>query len=190
MVSDLIRQSGQPESGFYLNNFEELAGVLDALERAGRKTLLIGVTFALLDFAERYPRRLDHVTVMETGGMKGRRTEMIRQEVHDLLKNAFGLPVIHSEYGMTELLSQAYSKGNGLFHCPPWMKFSLRDEQDPLSPAERNTGAINIIDLANLYSCSFIATEDAGRQHADGRFEVLGRLDNTDLRGCSLMTLS
>jgi hypothetical protein len=194
MVNELITQSNHPQSGFYLNEHEKLVAVLQQLEIQRQPTLLVGVTFALLDLAEKFSMPLLYTTVMETGGMKGRRKEMIRAEVHDILKQAFHVPVIHSEYGMTELLSQAYSKGNGIFNCPPWMKVFLRDEEDPLyvrsSPGNRHiTGAINIIDLANIHSCSFIATDDAGRLFPDGSFEVLGRLDNSDLRGCSLLTL-
>lgn len=198
MVNDLIRQSQHPKSGFYLNEYDRLAETLQILEQLGQKTILIGVTFGLLDFAA---KTLDssfafkHTTVMETGGMKGRGKELIRNEVHDLLKNAWQLENVHSEYGMTELLSQAYSSGSGLFKCPPWMKIMLRDEEDPLSIKSPDsdkasvTGAINIIDLANIHSCSFIATDDAGRLHHDERFEVLGRLDNSDIRGCSLMAI-
>ena len=168
-----------------------------SLEKKKQKTLLIGVTFALLDLAEKYSFPLAHTIIMETGGMKGRREEMIRREVHDILQQSFHVPAVHSEYGMTELLSQAYSKGNGIFHCPPWMKVLVRDDEDPLSvhmpSANRRmacvTGAINVIDLANIYSCSFIATDDAGKLYNDGSFEVLGRMDNSDLRGCSLMTV-
>ncbi|ANH82256.1 acyl transferase [Niabella ginsenosidivorans] len=190
MVNDLIRESGHPQSGFYLNNFEELSRTLDAVEAAGQKTLLIGVTYALIDFAARFPKQLQHTLIMETGGMKGRRRELIRAEVHDLLKSGLGVSRIHSEYGMTELLSQAYSKENGLFNTPPWMKVVLREEEDPLSvltaPAR---GVLNIIDLANIYSCSFIATDDLGVVHPDGSFEILGRRDNSDIRGCSLLAL-
>lgn len=195
MVNELIRLSGHPQSGFYLNEHEKLAGVLSGLEEKGQPTLLIGVTFGLLDFAEssNLPA-LRHTTVMETGGMKGRRRELIRQEVHDLLSEAFKTPLIHSEYGMTELLSQAYSKGNGLFSCPPWMRVLVRDEADPLSILQPEgthpvTGAVNIIDLANVHSCSFIATDDAAKVYPDRSFEILGRLDNSDIRGCSLMAV-
>lgn len=195
MVNELIRQSGHPDSGFYLNEYDKLSAVLRRLEEQGQKTLLIGVTFGLLDFAEtgKLPP-LKHTIVMETGGMKGRRREMIRQEVHDILSAAFYTNAIHSEYGMTELLSQAYSSGNGIFQCPPWMQIRLRDEADPLSsfgPSTTGpaTGAVNVIDLANLHSCSFIATDDAARLHPDGSFEILGRLDNSDIRGCSLMAV-
>lgn len=201
MVNKLIQLSGHPENGFFLDEFEKLTSVLKELENKKQKTLLIGVTFALLDFAERfssgkYPDSLQHTIIMETGGMKGRRKEMIRQEVHAILKKTFSLTTIHAEYGMTELLSQAYSHGNGVFRCPPWMKVMIRDEEDPFelyATDSKNTesisGAINIIDLANVHSCSFIATDDAGKIYKDGSFEVLGRLDNSDLRGCSLMAV-
>lgn len=196
MVSELIKQSDHPASGFYLNDFEKLFSVLSSLEQTAQRTILVGVTFALLDFAEKYPLPLKHTLVMETGGMKGRRKEMIRQEVHDILQKAFGVPAVHSEYGMTELLSQAYSKEKGIFHCPPWMKILIRDDEDPfevsvagLQNRTYTTGAINIIDLANIHSCSFIATDDVGRLYKDGGFEVLGRMDNSDLRGCSLLTV-
>jgi hypothetical protein len=195
MVNDLVRQSSHPDSGFYLKEHDRLAEVLLRLENAGQRTLLIGVTFGMLDFAESVSLPpLKHVIVMETGGMKGRRKEMVRQEVHDILSNAFQLGEIHSEYGMTELLSQAYSPGDGIFNCPPWMEIRLRDESDPLSsygpsPDGAYTGAVNIVDLANIYSCSFIATDDAARLHPDGSFEILGRLDNSDVRGCSLMAV-
>jgi len=193
MVDELIKQSGHPHSGFYLYEQERLAETLTLLEQQQQQTLLIGVTFALLNFAENFPMQLKHTTIMETGGMKGRRTELTRQEVHGFLQNAFGVQHIHSEYGMTELLSQAYSKKDGIFQCPPWMKILVRDEEDPLhvynSPNKKTTGAINVIDLANIFSCSFIATEDAGVIYSDGSFEVLGRIDNSDMRGCSLLTV-
>ena len=193
MAEELIKASKHSKSGFYLNEFDQLKEVLHQLEQAKQKTLLIGVTFALLDFTVAFPMQLQHTTIMETGGMKGRREEMTRQEVHAVLSEAFKTSAIHSEYGMTELLSQAYSKGNGIFNCPSWMKVLVREEDDPFeitAATEKTvTGAINVIDLANIYSCSFIATEDAGRLYNDGNFEVLGRLDNTDIRGCSLMAL-
>ncbi len=193
MVDRLVKQSGHPGSGFYLYEHEKLAHLLQQLEAKHQPTLLIGVTFALLDFAEKHSLSLRHTVVMETGGMKGRREELVRPQVHSILTKAFGVTVIHAEYGMTELLSQAYSDGNGLFSCPPWMKIVLRDEEDPLTVRADTgaivSGAINVIDLANIHSCSFIATDDAGRLHPDGRFEVMGRLDNSDLRGCSLMVL-
>lgn len=187
MVDELIRQSGHPASGFYLYEHEKLHGVLQQLEARGQKTMLIGVTFALLDFAEKFPLPLKHTIIMETGGMKGRREEITRQQVHDILKAAFGLPAIHAEYGMTELLSQAYSAGEGILHCPPWMKVLVREEDDPFAVHVAGTGVLNVIDLANIYSCSFIATEDVGRVHENRSFEVQGRMDNSDIRGCSLM---
>jgi hypothetical protein len=192
MVNELIHLSHHPQSGFYLDEFKKLHTTLCKLEEQKQKTLLIGVSFALLDFAESYSLPLRYTTVMETGGMKGRRHEMVRQELHEVLKNKLGTNIIHSEYGMTELLSQAYSKGQGIFYSPPWMKVLLRDEEDPLlvkSAATGSTGVINIIDLANIYSCSFIATDDAGKLNEDGSFEVLGRIDNSDIRGCSLMVV-
>ena len=154
-----------------------------------QKTLLIGVTFALLDFATSHPMHLKYTTIMETGGMKGRRKELTRFEVHNFLQQQLGLEHIHSEYGMTELLSQAYSKGEGIFVCPPWMKVLVRDEEDPLKISTSGRGVLNVIDLANIYSCSFIATEDVGRVYEDGSFEVYGRLDNSDIRGCSLLVV-
>ncbi len=194
MVNKLIDDSNHPQSGFYLNEFEKLQQVLTELERQQQNTLVIGVTFALLDFAEQYPVKLKHSIVMETGGMKGRRAEMTRQQVHEILSNAFQQKNIHSEYGMTELLSQAYSKGNGIFNTPQWMKILIRAEDDPFQIIDKHesniiSGVINIIDLANLYSCSFIATDDAGKLYPDGSFEVMGRLDNSDIRGCSLLAL-
>lgn len=193
MTKGLIDQSKHPLSGFYLYEYEKLAQVLQQLEQQGQRTLLLGVTFALLDFAEQYPMALKHTMVMETGGMKGRKKEMIRAEVQDVLKKAFQLDTIHSEYGMTELLSQAYSAQRGIFNTPPWMKIVLRSEDDPfeilLPEKHTQRGVINVIDLANLYSCAFIATDDAGILYADGSFEVLGRVDNSDIRGCSLMAL-
>lgn len=189
MADKLVQRCGHPSAGFYLDEFEPLAGVIRELEDKQQKTLLLGVTFALLDFAAQCPMPLRHTVVMETGGMKGRRKEMIRREVHVLLKEAFGVSTVHSEYGMTELLSQAYSKGEGLFQTPPWMKVLARDEEDPLLVKEQGNGILNVIDLANIYSCSFIATDDAGRLHEDGGFEVLGRVDGSDLRGCSLLAV-
>lgn len=193
MVSHLLQRSGHPLGGFYLHDHDKLAQTLQQLEAEGQKTLLIGVTYALLDFAQSHSMPLNSTIVMETGGMKGRGRELVRSEVHDILSKSFHLPSIHSEYGMTELLSQAYSPGGGLFQSPPWMKVLVRDETDPLSQGSFTegftSGALNIIDLANLYSCSFIATEDSARLHPDGSFEVLGRLDNSDVRGCSLMAV-
>ncbi len=194
MVNNLIEKSGHPKSGFYLNEFVSLANVLQQLEKQQQKTLVIGVTFALLDFAEAYPMPLRHTIIMETGGMKGRKKEMVKAEVHDVLKKAFQLNSVHSEYGMTELLSQAYSKGYGIFQAPPWMRIMLREEEDPLTlksikPATKERGVINVIDLANIYSCSFIATDDVGVLHANGHFEVTGRRDHSDWRGCSLLAV-
>lgn len=187
MVNHWIKNSSFIESGFYLNEFNQLAEVLQKVESKQQKTLLIGVTFGLLDFVEQFSFPLQHTIVMETGGMKGRRTEMTRNEVHAILKNAFQIIEVHSEYGMTELLSQAYSTGNGRFVCPPWMKVVVRSEDDPLQINLTGRGVLNIIDLANLYSCSFIATDDVGTVYEDGSFEVHGRIDNSDIRGCSLM---
>lgn len=189
MMEQLIKRSGHPGSGFYLHDHEKLSAMLGELEKKGQKTLLLGVTYALLDFAEKFPQPLRHTIVMETGGMKGRRRELLREEVHLLLKKAFGVSSVHSEYGMTELLSQAYSKGEGIFACPPWMKILLRDEEDPFTLTRSGSGIINVIDLANIYSCSFIATDDAGKLHPDGRFKVLGRVDGSDIRGCTLLTI-
>ena len=187
MVDKLIQLSEHPQNGFYLNEYEQLATVLQELEKREHKTLLIGVTFALLDFAEQFSFPLEHTFVMETGGMKGRKREMIREEVHALLKKSFSLDEIHSEYGMTELLSQAYSKEKGIFNCPPWLKILMRDEEDPFLIKYEGPGTINVIDLANIFSCSFIATDDVGKLYPDGSFEVLGRVGGSDLRGCSLM---
>ncbi len=189
MVNELIYLSHHASSGFYLYNFEKLHTTLLELEKAKQKTLLIGVTFGLLDFAEQFNMQLQHTVVMETGCMKGRRKELTRLEVHAMLKNNLGVPQIHSEYGMTELLSQAYSVGDGKFVCPPWMKVLVRDEEDPFSVKLSGKGVLNIIDLANLYSCSFIATDDIGVVYEDGSFEVWGRLDNCDIRGCSLLVV-
>lgn len=189
MVEELIKLSRHQQSGFYLHDYEKLAAVLKELEAQKQKTLLIGVTFALLDFAEQFPMTLENTIIMETGGMKGRRKEMIRNEVHSILTNAFSLQKIHSEYGMTELLSQGYSFGDGIFNTVPWMKVLVRDEDDPLKIKREGRGVINVIDLANIYSCSFIATEDVGTLYKDGSFEVLGRMDTSDIRGCSLMVV-
>ncbi|SHJ30367.1 Acyl-protein synthetase, LuxE [Arenibacter nanhaiticus] len=190
MAEDLIGKSKHPDSGFYLNNIEQLRETLKLLNQQNTKILLLGVSFALLDMAEEAPMALQNTIVMETGGMKGRKKEMIREELHALLKKGFGVPYIHSEYGMTELLSQAYSKGDGRFFAPNWMKVLIRETEDPLSLQEPGkTGGVNIIDLANLYSCSFIATQDLGKTHADGSFEILGRFDHSDVRGCNLMLL-
>jgi phenylacetate-coenzyme A ligase PaaK-like adenylate-forming protein len=189
MVNDFIAQSNHAESGFYLNQFDLLAEKLKSLDAAGKKVLLIGVSFALFDLVEKHRFSLKNTIVMETGGMKGRRKELIRSELHAILKKGFGVSQIHSEYGMTELLSQAYSKGNGIFECPPWMKVLTRDTEDALSLVQHQTGGLNIIDLANYHSCSFIATQDLGKVHFNGSFEVLGRFDTSDIRGCNLMVL-
>ena len=189
MVDELIKASNNPNSGFYLNDYDSLKKVLLEQESKQQKTLLIGVTFALLDFAEDYPMQLKHTIVMETGGMKGRRKELTRAEVHDIITKGLGVEKVHSEYGMTELLSQAYSNGDGRFTCPPWMKVVVREEDDPLSIKPFGRGVLNVIDLANIYSCSFIATEDVGIVYEDGSFEVWGRLDNSDIRGCSLLVV-
>lgn len=190
MVNDMINNSKQPKSGFYLDDLESLKNTLIDLESRHKKTLLIGVSFALLDFVERYQLKLKNTIVMETGGMKGKRKELIRTELHEILKQGFGVNTIHSEYGMTELLSQAYSKGNSLFKSPPWMQILSRDTEDALTIQHHGkTGGINIIDLANINSCAFIATQDLGKVYKDGSFEVLGRFDNSDIRGCNLMVI-
>ena len=188
MVADLIERSGSADSGFYLNEYDLLAEKLTSLDRSGRKVLLIGVSFALLDLVEKYRFQLKNTIVMETGGMKGRRKELIREELHAILCEGFGVEHIHSEYGMTELLSQAYSAGSGLYESVRWLKVLIRDTNDALSyQRPLKTGGINLIDLANIHSCSFIATQDLGRLHPDGKFAVLGRFDNADIRGCNLL---
>lgn len=190
MVKDMISQSKHPKSGFYLNDFNALQEQLIALDAEGTKTLLIGVSFALLDLIETHQFQLQNTIVMETGGMKGRRKELVREELHTKLKQGFGVSHIHSEYGMTELLSQAYSKGNGTFECPPWMRILTRDPEDALTLQQYGkTGGINVIDLANINSCSFIATQDLGCVYSDNSFEVIGRFDSSDIRGCNLMVL-
>ncbi|WP_435136677.1 acyl transferase [Formosa sp. A9] len=190
MVNDLINQSKHPESGFYLNNLSELSETLKRLDAKGQPVLLIGVSFALLDLVEQQQFNLKNTIVMETGGMKGRRKELIRTELHQILKQGFGVQHIHSEYGMTELLSQGYSKGNGIFNCPPWMKILTRDPEDALTILDDNaSGGINVIDLANVNSCAFIATQDLGKCYNNNTFEVIGRFDNSDIRGCNLMVL-
>ncbi|PZO34523.1 MAG: acyl transferase [Flavobacteriaceae bacterium] len=190
MVDDLIKLSNHPESGFYLNNYDDLIQKLLQLDEAGENIILIGVTYALLDLIEKQQFHLKNTIIMETGGMKGKRKEMIREELHELLCKGFGVNAIHSEYGMTELLSQAYSLGNGIFECPNWMQVLIRDTEDALSYVENGkTGGINVIDLANINSCSFIATQDLGKKQPNNSFEVLGRFDNSDIRGCNLMVL-
>ena len=190
MANDMITQSNQPESGFYLHDLEALKNTLLKLEAKRQKTLLIGVSYALLDLIEAHSFKLKHTTVMETGGMKGQRKELVKSELHTILKHGFGVDKIHSEYGMTELLSQAYSKGDGIFKAPAWMKILTRDPEDALSiqPIGKS-GGVNIIDLANINSCAFIATQDLGKIHSNGTFEILGRFDESDIRGCNLMVL-
>jgi len=189
MASRLIKASRHPRSGFYNGKTSDIVNAINKGKEEGSRILLLGVSFALLDLAENESADLSGVIVMETGGMKGRRKELTRSELHNILKEKLNVKTIHSEYGMTELMSQAYSSGDGIFYCPPWMKIVIRDPQDPLSifNTPGKTGGINIIDLANLNSCSFIATGDLGKLHEDGGFEVLGRFDNSDIRGCNLM---
>lgn len=188
MANDLIQRSKQPESGFYLHDLKDLSEKLIKLDTAEKKVLLIGVSFALLDLIELNQFQLKNTIIMETGGMKGRRKELIRTELHQLLCNGFGVSEIHSEYGMTELLSQGYSKGNGVFETPPWMKLFTRDPEDALSiQTKGKSGGINVIDLANINSCSFIATQDLGKVYTDNTFEIIGRFDHSDIRGCNLM---
>ncbi|MEA9415539.1 acyl transferase [Flavobacterium sp. PL02] len=190
MVEDLIKLSNHPESGFYLHNHEELTQKLIELDQSGQNTILIGVTYALLDLIEKNSFKLQNTIIMETGGMKGKRKEMIREELHKELCEGFGVSAIHSEYGMTELLSQAYSLGEGIFECPSWIQVLIRDTEDALTYVkEGKTGGINVIDLANINSCSFIATQDLGKKYPNNSFEVLGRFDNSDIRGCNLMVL-
>jgi len=190
MVNDLIQLSNHPESGFYLHNYDELIEKIIQLDQSGQNVILIGVTYALLDLIEKQSFQLENTIIMETGGMKGKRKEMIREELHQELCNGFGVKSIHSEYGMTELLSQAYSLGDGIFECPSWMQISIRDTEDALSYIrEGKTGGINVIDLANINSCSFIATQDLGKKYSNGSFEVVGRFDHSDIRGCNLMVV-
>lgn len=189
MMDHLVRWSKHPDSGFYLHNLKELSTILQKRNNDRQETLLVGVSFALLDLAEQHPMDFcNNISLMETGGMKGRRKELVRSELHQQLKEAFDLQNIHSEYGMTELLSQAYSGAEGLFYCPPWMRVLVRDPNDPLSLlSPEQSGGINIIDLANIHSCSFIATSDLGKVYEDESFEVLGRFDQSDIRGCNLL---
>jgi phenylacetate-coenzyme A ligase PaaK-like adenylate-forming protein len=190
MIDDLIQLSNQPDSGFYLHNYDELITKLIQLDQSGRNVILIGVTYALIDLVEKHSFQLENTIIMETGGMKGKRKEMIREELHQQLCDGFGVKSIHSEYGMTELLSQAYSLGEGVFECPSWMQILVRDTEDALSYVkEGKTGGINVIDLANINSCSFIATQDLGKKQPNGSFEVLGRFDHSDIRGCNLMVI-
>jgi hypothetical protein len=188
MVDDLIKNSQHPKSGFYLNNYKGLSSTLEELEKTGQKTILIGVSYALLDLADQFPQKLKHTIIMETGGTKGEQKELIKEELHKILKNAFSLNKIHSEYGMTELLSQSYSKGDNIFKSPTWKRILIRDVNDPLTIIGNDkTGGINIIDLANIYSCPFIATQDLGKTFDNGSFSVLGRFTNADVRGCNLL---
>jgi hypothetical protein len=190
MVEDLIQLSNHDESGFYLHIHDELIIKLTELDQSGQNVILIGVTFALLDLIEKHQFQLQNTIIMETGGMKGRRKEMIREELHQQLCAGFGVTAIHSEYGMTELLSQAYSLGEGVFECPSWIQILVRDTEDALTYIPQGkTGGINVIDLANINSCSFIATQDLGKKNPNNSFEVLGRFDNSDIRGCNLMVL-
>jgi hypothetical protein len=189
MTQHLIQASKDARSGFYLYDFEKLNHTLAMLEKAQKKTILIGVSFALMDFVDAYPQSLKHTMVVETGGMKGRKQELTKPALHAYLANGFGVESIHSEYGMTELLSQAYSKGEGIYTCPPWMKVLVADESDPTALSTTGRGVLNIIDLANHHSCAFIATEDIGIVHPDGSFEVIGRLDQSARRGCSLLVV-
>lgn len=188
MIQELMQASGHLSNGFYLHNYDQLVCNLQKLENQEQPVILIGVSFALLDLARKYKLDLDNTIIMETGGMKGREREITRKELHEYLTTRLGTGCIHSEYSMTELLSQAYSRGNGKFAAPPWMHILIRDIYDPFSYCEYGKqGAINIIDLANIYSCSFIETSDAGKLYVDGTFEVLGRIDNSDIRGCNLL---
>lgn len=186
MVDELVRLSGNPLSGFYLDSFQPLLNAVDQARKTGKKIVLFGVSYALLDLAELNPD-LSDVLVIETGGMKGRRREFSKEELHAELNKGFGTAYISSEYGMCELLSQAYSDKDGLFELPAWMQFSLREVNDPLShSAPGKTGGVNITDLANIYSCSFIATQDLGRS-VDGKLQLMGRFDHSDIRGCNLL---
>jgi len=188
MVDDLITKSQHPKSRFYLNNLTELSSTIKELEKKGQKTILFGVTYALLDLAAKFPQHLKHTIIMETGGMKGKRKELLKEEIHQLLEETFLTKNIHSEYGMTELLSQSYSKGKNIFKSPPWMKILVRDVNDPLSiMGDNKKGGINVIDLANIHSCPFVATQDLGCTFEDGTFSVLGRFSNADVRGCNLL---
>jgi len=188
MVDDLIKSSKHPKSGFYLNDYERLSETILKLEEDGQKTILFGVSYALLDLANKFPQQLKNTIIMETGGTKGKRKELLKEELHKILKSAFNLKNIHSEYGMTELLSQSYSKGDNIFKSPTWKRILIRDVNDPLTIIGNDkTGGINIIDFANIYSCPFIATQDLGKTFDDGSFSVLGRFDNSDVRGCNLL---
>lgn len=188
MCDRLIQLSGHPLGGFFLHDHNKLLKTLETLKKEGRKTLLIGVSYALMDLSDMGVKLNDNVIVMETGGMKGRRKELVKQELHAYLKKGLGVRTVHSEYGMTELLSQAYSKGDGIFNCPPWMRVMTREVEDPLKlRQDGKTGGMNVIDLANVHSCAFIATKDLGKVNSDGSFEIIGRYDHSDVRGCNLM---
>lgn len=188
MVNNLIKNSSHQNSGSYFNNYQKLSKIIKVLEERKQKTILIGVSYALLNLAEQFPQQLEHTIIIETGGTKGKTKEILKEELHEILKNAFGLDNIHSEYGMTELLSQSYSKGKGIFYSPPWKQVLIRDINDPLYILGNDvSGGINIIDLGNIYSCPFIATQDLGRKYEDGGFSVLGRLNNAEIRGCNLL---
>lgn len=188
MAQHLIDKSGHKKSAFYLNDLDELVATINALKTQDQKVILLGVSYALLDLAEKGVLLNDNFIVMETGGMKGRREELLKTELHDLLKQKFAIDKVHAEYGMTELLSQAYSKEDGLFETPPWMRILVRDTNDPFQYlAPGRTGGINVIDLANINSCCFVATQDLGKKYNNGTFELLGRFDNSDIRGCNLL---
>ena len=188
MVDDFIKNSKHPDSGFYLNDHKKLTQTLIELENKNQKTILFGVSYALLDLSEQFPQKLNNTIIIETGGTKGNRKEILKEELHESLKSCFKTKTIHSEYGMTELLSQSYSKGNGIFKSPPWKKVLIRDINDPLSFVDKNiTGGINIIDLSNIYSCPFVATQDLGKKYNDDSFSIIGRYDNSDVRGCNLL---
>jgi len=189
MVNKLIKSGADERSRFFERGSWKLIDMLKLAAAEGRRVMLIGVSFALMDLAEKYSADLEGIIITETGGMKGRRKEITREELHNILRESFNVPSVHSEYGMTELLSQAWSQGGGIFSCPPWMKVLVRELNDPLSVSATpgKTGAINVIDLANVNSCCFIATGDIGRLHDEGKFEVLGRYDHSETRGCNLM---
>jgi len=188
MVDGLIKKSEHSKSGFYLNNINDLIQTLELCKKQNEKVILFGVSYALIDLADKIPFTIPETIILETGGMKGKRKELTKKELHLYLSQKFGVKTIHSEYGMTELLSQAYSIGNGKFYCPPWMKILVRDTYDPFSFLEKGkSGGINIIDLANINSCSFIETQDLGKINTDNSFEVLGRFDYSDIRGCNLL---
>jgi hypothetical protein len=188
MVNDLMVKSNGHNHDFYLNDHDMLIQKLSERERLGLKSILFGVTHALLDLAEHYPLKLTHTTIIETGGMKGRGVERTTSEVHDILKSAFEITEISGEYGMTELFSQAYSRARGVYTCPPWMKILIRHPEDPFDwMGDNRTGGICVVDLANVQSCCFLMTSDLGKLHHDNTFEVLGRFDQSDIRGCSLL---